>query len=51
MSTALGRRLGGCAYFAARTVHETANVVFAPYSYLVDPVGPVDSRVQVRIAL
>jgi hypothetical protein len=38
VSTALGRELCGCPYFAARTVHENANVVFAPYSYLVDPV-------------
>lgn len=39
VSTALGRNLCGCPYFAARTVHENANVVFAPYSYLVDPVS------------
>ena len=35
----LGRRNMGCPYFASRTAHEAAQVVFSPYSYLVDPVS------------
>ncbi len=34
-----GRRDHACPYYAARTLHETANIVFLPYSYLVRVLG------------
>lgn len=38
LSTSLGRQLGGCPYFASRSLHEKADIVFAPYTYAFDPV-------------
>ena len=32
-----GRGLRGCPYFATRSALESADLVFAPYNYLVDP--------------
>lgn len=33
----VGRQLRGCPYFGARLLAEDAELVFCPYSYLVDP--------------
>ena len=33
----LGRSLHACPYFGSRALAETAELVFAPYSYLIDP--------------
>jgi hypothetical protein len=33
----LGKRNKGCPYFAAKDLAEEAEIVFAPYNYLVDP--------------
>lgn len=30
--------LAGCAYFAAREMAMAAEIVFCPYSYIVDPI-------------
>ncbi|KNC49459.1 uncharacterized protein AMSG_11882 [Thecamonas trahens ATCC 50062] len=32
-----GRRKRGCPYFASKNLAETADIVFCPYNYLVDP--------------
>ncbi|AFN82575.1 Rad3/XPD ATP-dependent DNA-binding helicase [Encephalitozoon romaleae SJ-2008] len=32
-----GRRCGGCPYYASRILNEDAEVIFAPYNYLIDP--------------
>ncbi|KAF3324872.1 Fanconi anemia group J protein [Carex littledalei] len=34
----VGRSVKGCAYFAAQTMAEEAQVVFCPYSYVINPV-------------
>lgn len=34
----LGQTTGGCPFFAAREIAETAQIVFCPYNYVVDPV-------------
>ncbi|RKO89259.1 hypothetical protein BDK51DRAFT_31497, partial [Blyttiomyces helicus] len=34
---ALGRETKGCPYYTSRVLAETAEVVFAPYNYIVDP--------------
>ncbi|ADM11102.1 Rad3/XPD ATP-dependent DNA-binding helicase [Encephalitozoon intestinalis ATCC 50506] len=31
-----GRRCGGCPYYASRILNEDAEVIFAPYNYLID---------------
>ena len=33
----LGQKTRGCPYFAAKHAHETAELVFCPYNYLLDP--------------
>uniref|UniRef100_A0AAV2J230 DNA 5'-3' helicase n=1 Tax=Knipowitschia caucasica TaxID=637954 RepID=A0AAV2J230_KNICA len=33
----LGRKLRACSYYAARELMQSANVVFCPYNYLLDP--------------
>jgi len=33
----LGKKTRGCPYFAAKHAHETAELVFCPYAYLLDP--------------
>lgn len=33
----LGRRNGPCPYYLAREIAETADIVFLPYNYLIDP--------------
>ncbi|KAJ1976120.1 hypothetical protein H4R34_004093 [Dimargaris verticillata] len=33
----LGRSTGGCPYYATRELAESAEIVFCPYNYLVDP--------------
>lgn len=33
----LGAKVGGCPYYAARTIAETADIVFTPYNYLISP--------------
>jgi Rad3-related DNA helicase len=33
----MGKRIGGCSYYASRDMVKHADVVFAPYNYLVDP--------------
>jgi fanconi anemia group J protein len=33
-----GKRRKGCPYFTARALAETAEIVFCPYNYLIDPV-------------
>ena len=33
-----GRELNACPYYAAREMSENAEVIFAPYNYLIDPV-------------
>ena len=32
-----GKRQGACPYFAAKSLAETADVIFAPYNYFIDP--------------
>jgi regulator of telomere elongation helicase 1 len=32
-----GRRCTGCPYYAARILNDDADIIFAPYNYLVDP--------------
>lgn len=32
-----GKSMGACSYYGAKSLAETAEVVFAPYNYLVDP--------------
>ncbi|KAI7898833.1 helicase C-terminal domain-containing protein [Cokeromyces recurvatus] len=34
----LGKKVGGCPYYAARKLYEGAEVIFAPYNYIIDPV-------------
>ncbi|KAI9246615.1 hypothetical protein BY458DRAFT_536872 [Sporodiniella umbellata] len=34
----LGKQVKGCAYYASRKLYETAEVVFCPYNYILDPV-------------
>ncbi|XP_020079975.1 Fanconi anemia group J protein homolog [Ananas comosus] len=34
----LGRKVKGCAYFAAQTMAADAQLVFAPYSYIINPI-------------
>ncbi|CAM6101394.1 unnamed protein product [Calypogeia fissa] len=34
----IGREVRGCAYFAAREMAMAAEIVFCPYSYIVDPI-------------
>jgi len=43
---ALGKRSSACPYFAARSQHETADIVFCPYTYLVNP--QISAAMQVR---
>ncbi|XP_064119923.1 Fanconi anemia group J protein-like isoform X2 [Macrobrachium nipponense] len=33
----LGKKIGACPYFSARSLRETADIVFCPYNYLIDP--------------
>ncbi|KAJ2772430.1 hypothetical protein IWQ56_001378, partial [Coemansia nantahalensis] len=33
----LGRKVGGCPYYAARSLAESAELTFCPYNYIVDP--------------
>lgn len=33
----LGKRLGGCPYYATRLIAENAEIVFCPYNYLINP--------------
>nr|KAJ3421948.1 hypothetical protein HK105_001750 [Polyrhizophydium stewartii] len=33
----MGKRTKGCPYYAARAIAETADVIFAPYNYIIDP--------------
>ncbi|XP_055022921.1 Fanconi anemia group J protein isoform X2 [Boleophthalmus pectinirostris] len=33
----LGKRIRGCSYYAARELMQSANIVFCPYNYLLDP--------------
>ncbi|KAI7860453.1 hypothetical protein BDC45DRAFT_494473 [Circinella umbellata] len=35
--TDLGRKKKGCPYFASRSLAETAEIIFCPYNYLLDP--------------
>ncbi|KAJ3092901.1 hypothetical protein HK102_000877 [Quaeritorhiza haematococci] len=35
--TKLGKKVKGCPYYTARGLAETAEIIFAPYNYLVDP--------------
>ncbi|KAI9270400.1 hypothetical protein BDA99DRAFT_501656 [Phascolomyces articulosus] len=35
--TQLGKKKGGCPYFSARTLADTAHIIFCPYNYLLDP--------------
>ncbi|KAI9486606.1 MAG: helicase C-terminal domain-containing protein [Benjaminiella poitrasii] len=34
----LGKKVKGCPYYAARKLYEGAEVIFAPYNYIIDPV-------------
>ncbi|KAI9246356.1 hypothetical protein BY458DRAFT_536907 [Sporodiniella umbellata] len=34
----LGKSTGGCPYYASRNFFETAEIVFCPYNYILDPV-------------
>lgn len=34
----LGKRTQGCPYYASRKLVETADIIFSPYNYIVDPV-------------
>lgn len=34
----LGKKVGGCSYYAARKLYEGAEVIFCPYNYIIDPV-------------
>ncbi|XP_066975355.1 Fanconi anemia group J protein homolog isoform X1 [Macrobrachium rosenbergii] len=33
----LGKKIGACPYFSARSLKETADIIFCPYNYLIDP--------------
>ena len=33
----MGKKVKGCPYYSARTLAESAEVIFAPYNYLIDP--------------
>ncbi|KAI9495389.1 helicase C-terminal domain-containing protein [Zychaea mexicana] len=35
--TQIGQAVGGCPYFASRTLAESAEIIFCPYNYLLDP--------------
>jgi Fanconi anemia group J protein len=45
---ALGRRGRACPYFAARSLAESADVVFLPYAYLLDPLVRAAADVKPR---
>lgn len=34
----LGKKVQGCPYYAARKLYESAEVIFCPYNYILDPV-------------
>jgi Fanconi anemia group J protein len=34
----LGKRTQGCPYYASRQIAESAEVIFSPYNYIIDPV-------------
>ncbi|KAK7057010.1 Fanconi anemia group J protein, partial [Halocaridina rubra] len=34
----LGKKIKSCPYYAARSLMETADIVFCPYNYLVDTI-------------
>ncbi|CDF33567.1 unnamed protein product [Chondrus crispus] len=36
--TELGRKHGGCPYYASHELYQKAEIVFCPYSFLVDPI-------------
>lgn len=44
-----GRRVVGCPYFAARALAETAEVVFCPYNYIVDPVIRESVKIDLKV--
>lgn len=42
-----GRRCGGCPYYASRILNEDADVIFAPYNYLID--GRIRENIGLRL--
>ncbi|KAI8089536.1 helicase C-terminal domain-containing protein [Halteromyces radiatus] len=34
----IGKQVQGCPYYASRTITETADLIFCPYNYLMDPI-------------
>ncbi|PSS31181.1 Fanconi anemia group J protein [Actinidia chinensis var. chinensis] len=47
----VGQEMKGCSYFAARSMAEDAQLVFCPYSYLVNPVIRKAMEVDIRGAI
>lgn len=33
----IGKKVRGCPYYASRKIYESAEVVFCPYNYIIDP--------------
>ncbi|KAI7872197.1 hypothetical protein BDF14DRAFT_1873284 [Spinellus fusiger] len=33
----IGKQIGACPYYAARTIAEEAEIIFCPYNYIIDP--------------
>lgn len=46
-----GKRKQGCPYFAARAMAETAELVFCPYNYIVDPIIRESVKVDLKVRL
>ncbi|KAL2918010.1 hypothetical protein HK105_202424 [Polyrhizophydium stewartii] len=44
----MGKRTKGCPYYAARAIAETADVIFAPYNYIIDPLVRAASSVDLK---
>ena len=47
----LGARVRGCPYFASRLMAETAEIIFAPYNYILDPAIRVAMDVKLQGAV
>lgn len=46
-----GRKNNCCPYFATKDFHESANIVFAPYNYLIDPIIRQSSEIKLENAI